>query len=63
MDLTRRDRVVYTPIKKHILTDCADFIGVRKRYYRCTKIKDIFDVVDPHRVLDFLRELQLYKII
>ena len=46
---------------KHILTDCADFIDIRKRYYRCTKIKDIFDVVDPHRVLDFLREIQLYK--
>ena len=46
---------------KHILTDCADFIDIRKRYYRCTKIKDIFDVVDPHRVLDFLKEIQLYK--
>ena len=46
---------------KHILTDCAAFTDVRKKYYRCTNIKDIFDVVDPNKVLDFLKESKEYN--
>ena len=46
---------------KHILTDCAAYTDMRKKYYRCTNIKDIFDVVDPTKILDFLREARLYN--
>ena len=46
---------------KHILTDCAAYTDMRKKYYRCNNIKDIFDVVDPTRILDFLREARLYS--
>ena len=46
---------------KHILTECSDFNEIRRKYFRCTKIKDIFDVVEERKILDFIKEIGLYK--
>ena len=44
---------------KHILIDCIDFQDVRKKYYKTTSLKALFDVVDPVRILGFVREIGL----
>ena len=46
---------------KHILTECKDFDDTRKKYYKCKKLKQIFEIVDHQRIIDFLREINLYK--
>ena len=45
---------------KHLLTNCKKYQDVRKKHYRCTKLKDIFDVVEPHRVLNYIKEIKLF---
>ena len=46
---------------KHILTNCTEFNTERKKYYKCTKIKDIFDIVEPTKILQFTKEINLYN--
>ena len=45
---------------KHLLTNCKKYEDVRTKYYRCTELKDIFDVVEPHRVLNYIKEIKLF---
>ena len=46
---------------KHILTNCIEFDDTRKKYYKCTNMKNIFDIIDPRKILSFLKEINLYK--
>ena len=46
---------------KHILTNCTEFDDTRKKYYKSTNIKHIFDIVNPKKILNFLKEINLYK--
>ena len=45
---------------RHILTECQDFGEIRRKYFKCTNLKDLFSVVDPNRVLDFIKAIGLY---
>ena len=46
---------------KHILTECVEFQEERNKHYRCTDLKAIFDVVEPKRILNFIKEIGLYE--
>ena len=46
---------------KHILTECIEFSNTRKKHFKCTDIKNIFDIVEPKKILNFLKEINLYK--
>ena len=46
---------------KHILTNCTEFNTERKKHYRCTKIKDIFNIIEPTKILQFIKEINLYN--
>ena len=45
---------------EHILTECTKYKNTRKKHYLCTRMKEIFDVVEPHRVLNFIKEIGLF---
>jgi kelch-like protein 2/3 len=50
-----------TPLTvKHILVDCIDFAHVRPRYFQANSMKDLFDSVDPSKILNFLRHIRLF---
>ena len=46
---------------KHILSECLEFSHIRKKYYRSNKIKDIFSIIEPKKILNFLKEINLYN--
>ena len=48
---------------KHILTECVEFREQRERYLRSRHLKVIFDLIDPKKVISFLKETGLYKLI
>ena len=45
---------------KHILIDCVDFNFVRNKYYRVSSLKELFESVDPVKIIGFLKEIHLY---
>ena len=46
---------------KHILTKCMEFKNIRTKYYKCTNMKSIFDIIEPKKILSFLKEINLFK--
>ena len=46
---------------KHILTECVEFNDQREKYLRSKHLREIFQLVDPRRIIGFLRETRLYK--
>ena len=46
---------------KHILTECVEFTEQREKYLRSKHLREIFQLVDPRRIIGFLRETGLYK--
>ena len=45
---------------KHILLDCADLIIVRHQYFNADSLKNLFDNVPVHKILDFLKAINIY---
>ena len=48
---------------KHILTECVEFREQRERCLRSRDLKIIFDLVDPRKIISFLKETGLYKLV
>ena len=46
---------------KHILVECADFKDVRNKHFVASSIKDLFDNIETHKVIDFVKETRFYK--
>jgi len=46
---------------KHILVDCVDFADARKLYYTEIDMFNLFGKVTREKILDFIREIGLYK--
>ena len=44
---------------RHILTECAEFNNSRHKYFRCTDIKTLFEIVEPRKILNFVKEIGL----
>jgi kelch-like protein 2/3 len=46
---------------EHVLILCVDLSLTRIKYYSVTSIKQLFDTVDPRKIVSFLKEIQLYE--
>ena len=39
---------------KHILVECVDLIDVRNKHFVASSIKDLFDSIEAHKIIEFL---------
>jgi len=46
---------------KHILVDCVDLNDVRNKHFVVSSIKDSFDNIESHKIIDFIKETRFYK--
>ena len=46
---------------KHILVDCVDLKDVRNKHFVASSIKDLFDSIEAHKIIDFIKETRFYK--
>ena len=46
---------------KHILTNCVDYFHSRQKYYNACNIETLFDEVNPTEIINFLKEIDLYR--
>ena len=45
---------------KHILVECANLRDIREKYFAVSSIADLFNRVDNHTVIDFIKETHFY---
>ena len=41
---------------KHILVECVDLNDVPNKHFVASSIKDVFDNVEAHKIVDFIKE-------
>ena len=46
---------------KHILVECVDLKHVRNKHFVASSIKDLFDNIEAHKIIDFIKETRFYK--
>ena len=46
---------------KHILVECVDLKDVRNKHFVASSIKDLFDNIEAHKNIDFIKETRFYK--
>ena len=46
---------------KHILVECVDLKDVRNEHFVGSSIKDLFDTIEAHKIIDFIKETRFYK--
>ena len=46
---------------KHILVECVDLKDVRNKHFVASYIKDLFDNIERHKIIDFVKETHFYK--
>ena len=46
---------------KHLLLECVEFQHIRTKHFKCTCLKVLFDVVPPHKILNFIKEVGFYN--
>ena len=46
---------------RHILIDCTDFSHIRQKYFNKASMRDLFNDIKPELILDFLKEIRLYR--
>jgi len=46
---------------KHILVDCVDVKDVQNKNFVASSIKDLFDSIEAHKIIDFIKETRFYK--
>jgi len=48
--------------RTNILVECVDLKDVRKMYiFVASSIKDLFDNIEAHKIIDFIKETRFYK--
>jgi len=45
---------------KHILVECANLRDIREKYFTVSSLTDLFDRLDNHSVIDFIKETHFY---
>jgi len=45
---------------KHILVECVDQ-DVRNKHFVASSVKDLFDNIEAHKIIDFIKETRFYK--
>ena len=46
---------------KHILVECVELKDVRNKHIVASSIKYLFDSIEAHKVIDFIKETRFYK--
>ena len=46
---------------KHILFERVDLKDVRHKHFVASSIKDVFDNIEAHKIIDFIKETRFYK--
>jgi len=46
---------------KHILVECVNLKDVRNKHFVTSSIKDLFDNIEAHKIIDFIKETRFYK--
>ena len=46
---------------KHIRVECVDLNDVRNKHFVASSIKDLFDNIEAHKIIDFIKETRFYK--
>ena len=48
---------------KHILVECVDLKDIRNKHFVASSIKDlpVFDTIEAHKIIDFIKETRFYK--
>ena len=46
---------------QHLLLECGDLVLVRRQFYDVTSLRDLFDTVSQNRLLQFLKDADLYS--
>ena len=41
---------------KHILVECVDLKDVRNKHFVASSIKDLFDNIEAHKIIDFINK-------
>ena len=42
---------------KHILVECANLKDIRNKHFVASSIKDLFDNIEAHKIIDFIKKL------
>ena len=45
---------------KHILVECVALKDVRNKHFVASSIKDLFDNIEAHKIIDFIKEARFY---
>ena len=48
---------------KHLLIECVDFNDVHQRFYQVPSLQDLFKIVKPEVILEFLKAAALYRLL
>ena len=46
---------------RHILVECVDLTEVRNKHFVASSIKDLFDNIEAHKIIEFIKETRFYK--
>jgi len=49
------------PTVKHILVECVYLKDVQNEHFVASSIKDLFDNIEAHKIIDFSKETSFYK--
>jgi len=41
--------------------ECVDLKDVRNKHFVASSIKDLFDSIEAHKIIDFIKETRFYK--
>ena len=44
-----------------LLVECVDLKDVRNKHFVASSIKDLFDTIEAHKIIDFIKETRFYK--
>jgi len=48
------------PLTVYILVECVDLKDVRNKHFVASSIKDVFDSIEAHKIIDFIKETRFY---
>jgi len=43
------------------LVECVDLNDVRNKHFVASSIKDLFDNIEAHKIIDFIKETRFYQ--